>query len=143
MDSKAEWFGGNPFYLMFVRPLERDPEDPEIPLCEMVDLDRPGWLSDQGFIFRTPGDLYLVRKDGGTVALSVHVLEGEQSYYVARHVGMAGGVGVAKNEVTAYGIGKKRVNGNEDNLWLLPWGQICVGKDVEYFAIQGLKKGLT
>jgi hypothetical protein len=137
MDS-AEWQGANPFYLMFVKPLE---EGSDVPLVEIVDLDRSGWLADQGSIFRSPGDLYLVRKEGRSVALSVHVLEGEQSYYVARHVGIAGGVGVSKNEVTAYGIGKKRVDGNEDNLWLLPWGQICGGRDVEYFAIQGLKKG--
>jgi hypothetical protein len=139
MDS-VEWRGENPFYLMFVKPLEKDSD---VPLIEIVDLDRPGWLSDQGGIFRSPGDLYLVRKANKGVELSVHVLEGEQSYYVARHVGVTSGAGVSRNEVTAYGIGKKRIDGNEDNLWLLPWGQVCVGKDVEYFAIMGLKKGLA
>jgi hypothetical protein len=140
--TTPEFTGGNPFYLMFVSALDVGSQEP-VDDVEYVDLDRPGWLVDQGHIFRDVGDLHLVRKDGDVVVMSVRFLPGEQGYYVARHVGTASGVGVVRNEVTAYGIGKKRVDGNEDNLWLLPWGQVCVGRDVEHFALLGLRRGWT
>ena len=135
MSSDREWNGDNPYFLLF----KADSEGGH----RVVDLDRPGWLQDDGWIFRTPGELHLCEKGTKLVKLSVRLLEGEQGYYVARHIGIATGVGVIKNETIAYGIGKKRVDQNQDNLWLLSWGQICVGQDVEYFALEGLKKGLA
>jgi hypothetical protein len=129
-----DFCGNAPFYLLFV-------EDslPEGVLPLIVDLDESGWMAKHGVIFRSVGELHLVRKVGDAVVLSVHLFPGEQGYYVARHIGFASG---GAGEVTAYGIGKKRVDDNEDNLWVLPWGQICGGKDVEYFATKGLKRGL-
>jgi len=132
-----EFKGDNPFYLMFVTSMDNATFD-----ALVIDLDEPGWLVKHGDIFRSKGELHLVRKAPSRVVLSVYLLDGEQGYYVARHIGFAtGGVG-SQHETTAYGIGKKRVDGNEDNLWVLPWGQICVGKDVEYFALKGLRHGL-
>lgn len=131
MQKPSEWLGDCPYYLIFVYEGQ----------VEVVDLDRFHWVEDQGWIFRAVGELHLIRKAGDAVALSVHTSEGEQSYYVARHVGIAGGVQPSHNEVVAFGIGKKRVDRNQDNLWVLPWGQICGGNDVEYFALKGLKEG--
>jgi hypothetical protein len=140
------WLGENPYYLLISTTLE----DATTPLVIEIDLDRNGWiatLKDQlGEQLDRPGEWHLVRKDGRQVVFSVRVLEGDQPYYVARHVGQAGAGGQA--EVVAYGIGKKtrrkrkgRWAVNEDNLWILPWGQICCG-DVEHFAISGMRKGL-
>lgn len=129
----SEWQGDHPYFLMFVYDGGEE--------IEVVDLDRDQWMVDQGWIFRKAGELHLVRKADNVVVLSVNTTEGEQSYYVGRHVGIAGGVNPSHNEVVAFGIGKKRVNGNQDNLWVLPWGQICGGNDVEFFALKGLKQG--
>jgi hypothetical protein len=124
------WKGENPFYLLAI---------PEDKAPETVDLDRHGWLQDQGWIFRTEAELHLIRKAGRAVVFSVRLAKGEQGYYTARHIGIAGSGGQA--ETIAYGIGKKRADGNEDNLWVMPWGQVCSGNDVEYFALKGLKSG--
>lgn len=130
MHEGEAWSGDNPYYLIATF----DDRDPEI-----VDLDRPGWLQDQGWIFRSEAEFHLTRKIDSIVVFSVRLLPGEQGYYTARHIGVTGSGGQA--ETIAYGIGKKRVDGNEDNLWVLSWGQICVGQDVEYFALKGLKQG--
>lgn len=139
--TSREWMGDNPYYLMFVAP-EPVMVDPDVQWRESlrIDLDERGWMAKYPDLFRSAGELHLVRKSDDVIVLSVNVNPGEQSYYVARHIGFAtGGAG----ETTAYGIGKKRVDGNEDNLWYLPWDQVCGGKDVEYFALAGLKRGLA
>lgn len=132
-----EWTGECPYFLLFV-PASREPQLDHI----TIDLDEPSWLSRYGYIFRTEGEMFLIQKLTERVLLSVRLNEGDQGYYVARHVGIASGANPVKNEVVAYGIGKKRADGNQDNLWYLPWGQVCGGNDVEYFALQGLRKGL-
>lgn len=136
-----EFKGDNPFFLMkvytvWVEGLGTKPET-FTTFPQIIDLDEPGWLAVHGHIFREEGELYLVRKDRQEIVFSVRLWPGEQGYYVARHIGNV----MAGVETIAYGIGKKRVDGNEDNLWVLPWGQICVGKDVEYFALKGLREG--
>jgi hypothetical protein len=143
MKLPEQWNGENPFYLLHVRNEVLDFGDggkQEIFAHTIIDLDTPGWMAEAGRIFRSVGELHLVRKVNNAVALSVHLNEGEQGYYVARHVGFASTQ--AQSETIAYGIGKKRANGNEDNLWALAWGQVCGGNDVEYFAMNGLKQGL-
>lgn len=120
--------GGNPFFLIFRGPTEQT----------VVDLDEPGWMAKHGHIFREVGDLHLIRKEGEAVVFSVHLDEGDQGYYVGRHIKNSG----VPYEAIAYGIGKKCADGHEDKLWILPWGQICVGRDVERFALQGLWSGL-
>lgn len=129
-----EWLGDTPYYLMSVG---RSAEDDAL---DIVDLDRPGWLSTQGHLLRREGsELYLVQKEPQKIIFSLAIFPGDRAYYLARHIGFTGG---SSAETIAYSIGKKRADGNEDNLWYLPWGQVCVGKDVEYFAINGLKSGL-
>lgn len=129
-------YGDNPYYLMFVVPVPHSNDE-----VINIDLDKPGWLAEYGHLFRTPCEFYLVRKVSHVVAFSVHLNEGDQGYYTARHVGYASSDNNA--ETTAYGIGKKRYDGNEDNLWVLPWGQVCGGNDVEFFALKGLRGGLA
>lgn len=124
-----EFKGANPYFLLFV----------DVATQTLVDLDESGWMAAHGHIFRDVGDLHLVRKSDQGIVFSVHLDEGDQGYYVGRHVANTGIAG----EAIAYGIGKKRVNGNEDKLWILPWGQVCAGTDIERFAIEGLRKGLV
>ena len=137
MDLPEKWHGKNQYFLMFLTAVKA-----EQPTIEIIDLDRSGWKKDQGWIFRAVGELYLVRKEKQAVVFSVHLNPGDQGFYAAHHVGMASGVGVTQNEVVVYGIGKKRANGNMDNLWIMPWGQVCSGIDHDYFGLEGLKKGL-
>ena len=132
------WAGTNPFYLM-VNPDAAEPMD--------IDLDELGWKKKMEIILDMPGEWHLCSKGSRQVVFSLVVNPGDQPYYVGRHIGFAGTT--SSSEVIAYGIGKKtqrhRKNAwhfNEDNLWVLPWGQVCGGTDVEYFAMKGLKAGL-
>lgn len=130
------WLGDNPFYLMFIWAPPHSNDE-----VIKVDLDQQGWLTQYGHLFREPCEFYLIKKSDDSITLSVHLNPGDQGYYTARHVGFASSS--ANSETTAYGIGKKRFDGNEDNLWYLPWGQVCGGNDVEFFALQGLNTGLN
>jgi|WetSurSiteA1Bulk_404760.scaffolds.fasta_scaffold127407_1 hypothetical protein len=142
-----EFQGGNPYFLMFVDEFDIDlaaePPYQRIMRSLVIDLDESGWMAKHGHIFTDIGDMHLVRKTGQVIVLSVHLDEGDQGYYVARHVGTT-----SHGETIAYGIGKKTRtqrkgtwHDNEDKLWVLAWGQVCGGGDVEYFALDGLKKG--
>ena len=119
MDELMDWQGSNPYYLMLVF------ED----VAVTVDLDRRGWIADLGELMRKEGTWHLFRKEPRSVVFSMAVLEGEQPYYVARHIGRVPG-----GEVTCYGIGKKRLDGHSDRLWVLPNGQVVGGDDAELFA---------
>lgn len=127
------WHDSNPFYLTIVLDDERYIEQ---------DLGEPGWidkLSKAGFM-RAPGSWYLVRKEGGVIALMLTVADGEQPYYSARHAGF---VTTEQNiEGTAYGIGKKRIDGHADRLWLLSNGCVVTGDDVDSIIVRLLKQGI-
>ena len=146
------WAGENPFWLMVVPeplvievpdgPPVKQPQDPV-----KVDLDEHGWKATLKDVLESPGEWFLVRKKDAAVIFSLVVRKGDQPYYVARHIRNTG----IQGEAVAYGIGKKaqrfsrkkdRWIWNEDNLWILQWGQICGGTDVEHFAIGGMRKGL-
>lgn len=101
-----------------------------------VDLDEKGWIAKLGERMREPGTWHLCRKlpDGFSILFSMAVLPGEQPYYVARHIGQVGVKDGVAQEVVCYGIGKKRVDGFVDRIWLLPNDQIVVGDNVELFA---------
>lgn len=75
----------------------------------------------------------LMSKAQSRPILMLRVLEGEQPYYTSRVVGVAGSGGT--NEVRFYGIGKKRVDGQVDRLWIAPDGVVCVGEDVNLFGV--------
>ena len=87
---------------------------------------------------REPGVWALVSKAMGRALLVVRVYPGDQPYYTARHVGIAGSGGT--NEVTAYGIGKKQADGQMVRVWILPNGVVCGGDDVDDLGIALVKQ---
>lgn len=122
------WQGPNPFYLMIVLTDEN----------VGIDLDQPDWMATYAQYMRLAGQWVLVNKASGQQTLIVKVDEGDQPYYTARHVGIAGSGG--SNEVIAYGIGKKRSDGCVERLWALPGGSVCGGDDVNSLGIIMIKR---
>lgn len=120
-----EWADDNPFFLVI------SPDDAP---NATIDLGERGWMQLHQNLLRVQGIWYLVGKERNDVPLSLRIWSGEQPYYVCRHVGVTGSGG--GNEVKAYGIGKKRLDGITERLWILENGQICGGDDVEYFAMK-------
>ena len=102
-----------------------------------IDLDEPGWATKNASLMREPATWYLVREADRSIPLSIVVHPGEQPYYTARVFAST----TNPEQIRAYGIGKKRLDGHVDRLWILPNGQICGGDDVDYFAEQLLKEG--
>lgn len=122
------WQGPNPYYLMIVTVNEN----------VGIDLDQSGWMSAYAPYMRVPGQWVLINKASGHQTLIVKVEEGDQPYYTARHVGVAGSGG--SNEIIAYGIGKKRIDGCVERLWALPGGTVCGGDDVDSLGIIMIKR---
>jgi len=124
-----EWQGDNPFYLT-IQTTDGN---------TIVDLDKPGWVKENEHLMRETGAWMLNHKYARMTVAIILVHEGEQPYYTARHVGIAfGGTG----EIVAYGIGKKRLDGHVDRIWVLPNGVICAGDDVEPIALAFIKGGI-
>lgn len=117
-----EWQGTNPMFLIIVQAGQQP---------VVIDLDEPGWIAKNSELMRAQGTWHLFRKDH-TPVFSLVVWEGEQPYYTARHIGTLGRE--IRSELIAYGIGKKRLDGHVDRLWVLPNGQICTGDDVDPLA---------
>lgn len=117
------WQGPNPFYLIISMMDENIG----------IDLDESGWIAKNAEYMRKPSTWYLIHKQTNHQVLGVIVREGDQPYYAARHVGVSGGGG--GNEITAYGIGAKRLEGHTDRLWILPTGMVCSGEDVDDLGI--------
>lgn len=117
--------GAVPFFLYIVR---EDGEQVEI------DLDEHGWMTTYADWMRGRSRWYLMSKPSPEVPsrpwLAVDVMEGDQPYYTARHIVRVKGRN-AGAQLTAYGIGAKRVAGNTDRMWIMPGGIICAGDDVE------------
>ena len=136
-DLRAEhggFLGPNPYYLMIVTAAGRHIQ---------IDLDEPGWRKSYKAFLRAAGQWYLVRKVDGIIVLTMLVLEGEQPYYVARHVGFAGTNDAQIHaETVNYGIGKKRLDGHVDRIWVMANGCITLGDDVEPISLDLLKAGM-
>lgn len=128
VDEYNGWHGPNPYYLIIAT------QDENVG----VDLDESGWMTKYAFALRLAGQWILVHKETGHQSLIVKVSDGEQPYYTARHVGITGGGG--SNEITAYGIGKKCVDGHVERLWVLPGGTVCGGDDVDQLGILMVKR---
>jgi hypothetical protein len=106
----------------------------------LIDLDEPGWQTTHAALLKAAALWMLQPKEetqASVLALIVH--DGEEPYYVARHLGsVTGGI---SGEMVAYGIGKKRLDGHTDRLWVLPYGLVCAGDDVEALALTLLRTG--
>lgn len=123
MQLKSTWYGDHPFCLAI--------DDGTQTL--LIDLDEGQWATTYADWLRRSGWWYLVAKAEGVPVLMVHIRDGEQPYYTARHVGVAGSGG--SNEVISFGIGKKQADGSMVRLWCLPNGTICGGDDVDEISI--------
>lgn len=126
------WLDGNPFFLLII------PDGQE---AIQIDLGERGWVAkhSESGVLRAPGRWHLVAKEGQRILGVMEVLDGEQPYYVARHVGFA--TSGANTETVAYGIGKKRLDGHVDRLWFMANGCVTLGDDLEPIAIDLLKRG--
>lgn len=114
-----QWQGPTPFFLV----IQADGVD------TIIDLDQSKWAKTYKKLMRQPGTWALMHKEGRRPPLLVIVHPGDQPYYTARHVGITSSAG--GNEVTAYGIGKKRPDGSMVRVWIMPNGIVCGGDDVD------------
>jgi hypothetical protein len=103
-----------------------------------IDVEEPRWASTYSDWMRRTGWWLLRRKVDSAVMLVVRVNPGDQPYYTARHVGITGSGG--SNEITAYGIGKKCVDGSMVRLWIMPDGAIVGGDDVDDLGVAMVKR---
>lgn len=124
------WEGPTPYYLMIVSNRETDES-------VTIDLDVSQWATTHAAWMRRPAVWFLIHKEHQSSALTVWVHEGEQPYYTARHVGITGSGG--GREITAYGIGKKKANGEMVRLWVMPNGFVCGGDDVDDLGVRMVK----
>lgn len=130
-----QFAGDNPYVLIVVTSDE----------TALIDLDETGWAKRYGHLMRAPGRWILGRKTDSTPILTLAVSDGEQPYYTSHVVGVAllpppDALGMttsqaldlrSRSEIRAYGIGKKRLDGHVDRMWILPSGAICTGDDVD------------
>lgn len=131
--SQPVWLDGNPFWLMIAL------DDGRI---AKIDLGESGWIGrygEQGYL-RDPGRWFLVRKGDHQIQCVMLVHEGEQPYYVARHVGSTSSSGET-SETTVYGIGKKRLDGHVDRYWIAANGSAMIGEDESDLALWMLRNG--
>ena len=135
-EEHGGWLGPNPYYLLIVLDSSRHAE---------IDLDQHQWMQFFANYLRAPGQWYLVRKTDRVILATMLVYEGEQPYYVARHVGftsVSGNPEGPKGETINYGIGKKRLDGHVDRIWIMANGCVTLGDDVEPISLALLKQGL-
>lgn len=134
-DLNDGWLGPNPYYLMIIlTPSNRVAE---------IDLDKTGWATWYAEFLRAPSQWYLARKSDKVIVATLLVFEGEQPYYVAKHVGYTSVSGDGPNgETINYGIGKKRLDGHVDRLWIMSNGCVTLGDDVEPISLDMLKSGM-
>lgn len=98
-----------------------------------IDVEEHQWATTYAHWMRRPGWWLLRRKGDSSIALTLRVNEGDQPYYTARHVGIAGSGG--SNEIIAYGLGKKLPDGQMVRLWVMPGGDVCGGDDVDQLGV--------
>ena len=125
MSDERQWHDDNPFYLVI-----RLPDGARI-----IDLGEDQWLTVHSDLLRKPGIWNLVPKATHQPLFTVVVQEGDQPYYLARHIGIAGSAG--ENQTTAFSIGKKASDGTVTRLWVIPEaGIICGGEDVNALGVR-------
>jgi hypothetical protein len=133
LSADPVWVGDNP-YLLIIEPYDQASE----PL--VIDLDVPGWVTTHAVYLRIPGNWYLLTKSPNISLprLTMTVANGEQPYYTARHIGVTGSGG--SNEIKAYGIGKKQLDGSVVQLWCMPNGTVCGGNDVDALGVAAIRR---
>ena len=132
------WAGENPYFLVI------NTDDP--PGNWIIDLDEYAWMSQEPGLMRAPGEWVLIAKRDvnshplipgmSQPIIAIRVAPGEQPYYTKRWVGIAYPAG---GQLPLYGIGKKRLDGHVDRLWILPNGIIVPGDDGDVIATRMLK----
>lgn len=101
-----------------------------------IDLDTR-WLTDHADLLRIPALWQCIVKETGAVLMAMYIYEGEQPYFVKRHVGVTGG---GSNETFAYGMGKKLTDGTTYRMWVLENGTFCMGDDVDTLGVNLVKQ---
>lgn len=118
-----DWKGDNPFYLVIAREGGN----------AGIDLDEFGWAETYKDFMRGEGTWHLMHKESHHPVLTSVCHDGDQGYYVARHIGKA--IGGSSTEVIAYGIGKKTPDGQVVRVWFIE-GTACAGDDVEEIGVK-------
>jgi hypothetical protein len=134
MEPFTSWAGETPFYVII---------EAANGARFVIDLDEPGWMSEIDGLMRLPGTWVLMVKrfhdrPDGVPMLAVVVGEGDQPYYTKHTVGIAVGPG-AGGTLAAYGIGKKRLDGTTERMWIMPNGVVCSGDDVDIIGVEMLQ----
>lgn len=124
-----EWLGTHPFYLL-IQVAGRG--------NTVIDIDETQWMVKHADLMREQGAWLLNLKENYQTVAIVLVGPGEQPYFTIKHTGIAFG---GSGEIAAYGIGKKRVDGHVDRIWVLPNGVVCTGDDVEDISLALIKAG--
>lgn len=129
MEKPSSWADEVPVYLVLSDGNEE----------LVIDLGEREWATTYADWMRRPGRWVLVDKATDAPLLLVLVAEGEQPYYARRNVSNTAAEGVW---LSAYGIGKKRLDGHVDRLWYVYPGIVLGGDDVEEFLDGLLKDGV-
>jgi hypothetical protein len=133
-----QWADDNPYFLVCVAA-ERHPERGYD--TATIDLGEQGWHVKHSEWMRRPSEWYLCEKAAPQRAvLALIVNDGDQPYYVKKHVGQMELDTGRSRSLVVHGIGKKvpatpDAYERTDRIWILPHGVICGGEDVERLAI--------
>lgn len=120
----TQWTGDNPFYLLIINKAK-----PYI-----IDLDVKRWERRPPYnrLIRLESTWHLIRKEDNGIVFTMVTRDGEQPYYVARHFRRTtADPGQPQPRADAYGIGKKRLDGHADRMWVFTDGQVTMGDDVD------------
>lgn len=123
IEVQTGWSGETPFFLVI--ELDDKPASGNLG----IDLDTP-WTTAHAEQIRLPGTWWLVDKRSQAPVMGIIVEPGDQPYFTKHHVGNL----MSNRELVAYGLGKKRADGEMVRIWLLPNGIICGGEDVDVIA---------
>lgn len=134
----TQWSGDTPFYLLIIHKAKPN----------IIDLDEKDWLKKPRYkrLMRVEATWHLVHKNTNGIVFTMVVREGEQPYYTARHfrrttLALLVDEPKPQPKADAYGIGKKRLDGHVDRMWVFTDGQVCMGDDVDILGNVKLSQG--
>lgn len=124
----THWSGDKPFYVLIINKSQ-----PTI-----IDLDVKDWAQIPKIkrLLRAEATWHLIAKNGNAIVFTMVVRKGEQPYYTERHfrrttLALVEDQQVDQPRADAFGIGKKRLDGHTDRMWVFTDGQVCMGDDVD------------